>query len=415
MKKLLLAILLFVAAGFAQDSSQTAKRVWGNNLSPAACTYSATADPVITYNGTLYVCSVGGTFVAAGGGGGIVSFSGLTSGTNTTAAMVCGAGCTFSSTSAAITAPSFVANGAGPWITLTERAPNVTPAAGSDICDVNNTLGPSCSVNGAALSPIVLKSNQAGLTIASADTGTPTITFAANSISFNQPISNTNSVLTTPNLGTPSALVLTNATGTPTSINLSNATSLAAAALPNPTASALGGALATVAYQWALGYAGGGDTTTQNNIRIYPVWVGPTPVVATELTFDVNVADNTANSYDIGLYGPGCLGGASGIPLAVHTGTVAGSGIGAGATGIISIAMTGGGATLSPGWYALAFTSNAASPLFKFGKNAAADRVPWGTSASTTGGGATLPSTITCPATSALTNQGRVFLQITNF
>jgi hypothetical protein len=46
------------------------------------------------------------------------------------------------------------------------------------------------------------------------------------------PLTLTSPVLTTPNLGTPSALVLTNATGTPSAINLSNATALPKAALP---------------------------------------------------------------------------------------------------------------------------------------------------------------------------------------
>ena len=46
------------------------------------------------------------------------------------------------------------------------------------------------------------------------------------------PLSLTSPVLTTPNLGTPSALVLTNATGTPAAINLTNATALPSAALP---------------------------------------------------------------------------------------------------------------------------------------------------------------------------------------
>ena len=47
------------------------------------------------------------------------------------------------------------------------------------------------------------------------------------------PLTLTSPVLTTPNLGTPSALVLTNATGTPSAINLTNATALPASALPS--------------------------------------------------------------------------------------------------------------------------------------------------------------------------------------
>lgn len=54
-----------------------------------------------------------------------------------------------------------------------------------------------------------------------------------NQAGLNAPLTLTSPVLTTPNLGTPSALVLTNATGTPAAINLSNATALARAALPS--------------------------------------------------------------------------------------------------------------------------------------------------------------------------------------
>ena len=54
-----------------------------------------------------------------------------------------------------------------------------------------------------------------------------------NQAGLNAPLTLTSPVLTTPNLGTPSALVLTNATGTPAAINLSNATSLARAAMPS--------------------------------------------------------------------------------------------------------------------------------------------------------------------------------------
>jgi len=53
-----------------------------------------------------------------------------------------------------------------------------------------------------------------------------------NQAGLNAPLTLTSPVLTTPNLGTPSALVLTNATGTPAAINLSNATALPSAALP---------------------------------------------------------------------------------------------------------------------------------------------------------------------------------------
>jgi hypothetical protein len=54
-----------------------------------------------------------------------------------------------------------------------------------------------------------------------------------NQAGLNAPLTLSSPVLTTPNLGTPSALVLTNATGTPSAINLSNATALPVTALPS--------------------------------------------------------------------------------------------------------------------------------------------------------------------------------------
>ena len=71
MKKLalLFSILLLATLARGQDTSHTAYRVIATGSSPGSCTYSASADPVITYNGTLYVCSVGGAYVAAGGSG----------------------------------------------------------------------------------------------------------------------------------------------------------------------------------------------------------------------------------------------------------------------------------------------------------------------------------------------------------
>ena len=69
MRKLFLALLLFSSVAFAQDSTQTAKRIYGNNTPPSSCTYSATADPAVTYLGVGYLCGVDNTYHAFNSGG----------------------------------------------------------------------------------------------------------------------------------------------------------------------------------------------------------------------------------------------------------------------------------------------------------------------------------------------------------
>jgi len=65
-----------------------ATSVQGTAASPTSCIYDSYADPVITYNGTLYVCSVGGSFVATGGSS--LIFGTTTQSTNSTAATAAG-------------------------------------------------------------------------------------------------------------------------------------------------------------------------------------------------------------------------------------------------------------------------------------------------------------------------------------
>jgi hypothetical protein len=76
MKKILALMFLLIFSSMnvrAQISSYTAYRVYATTVAPTTCAYSATADPVVVYAGTLYVCGVGNTFVAGGGLGSVVS------------------------------------------------------------------------------------------------------------------------------------------------------------------------------------------------------------------------------------------------------------------------------------------------------------------------------------------------------
>lgn len=153
--------------------------------------------------------------------------------------------------------------------------------------------------------------------------------------------------------------------------------------------------------------ASGGTTatgvTTQNHIRLFSIILGQ--ITTGHFAIHVAAADNSANSYDIGLYGPGCNGGASNVPLAAHTGTIAGSSF-ASATGFNQSIQWAQTYDIPAGWYCLAFTSSAASPLLNLGglTNSSSPSI-FTTSNTTTGGGATLPSTITAPAGTTIIGQ----------
>ncbi len=144
---------------------------------------------------------------------------------------------------------------------------------------------------------------------------------------------------------------------------------------------------------------GVGGIITQNHIFLSSFFL-PYPVTFSNMVWAVNGTDNSANSYDIGLYGPGCLGGAANIPLAAHTGTAAGSVLFP-TSAYHNHSVSGAPLTLSPGYYALAYTTSAVSPTASLkGDGGSNYWLPFALSVTTTGGGAALPSTITCPATS---------------
>jgi hypothetical protein len=131
---------------------------------------------------------------------------------------------------------------------------------------------------------------------------------------------------------------------------------------------------------------------TQNNIACWGFVDNATgPFTSSTLTYVVNVADNTANSYDLGLYD------ASGNRIA-HTGVLAGTSLFAG-TGIASVAWAGS-VNLTPGQkYYFAATSSAASPAAKFSGSITPNFMQ-SASACGTSTAALLPTTITVPADS---------------
>lgn len=438
MKKLLVAILFLATSGLAQDYSQTAKRIWGNNVSPTSCVYSATADPVIIYSGTLYVCGVGNTFAAAGGGG---------SGTVTSATIVQGTGVTLSGTCTSTTILNCTVNAVGtgantalsnlasvaintdllptsagssnigsallPWGTGYFQSISV-PGTGSVAGNIGLGQGTAPSLNANQIQFIGPASVQAAgwqwvlpgtenaaigvpqLGIASGHRSTVTLVGESGTGNFCMV---TNCALVTPNLGVPSSL------------DLANATDLPAAAIPLPTATAIGGAYFN--YLQNIGgvnntAALGAITTGQIALSFVNLSIG---TVADHIVLNVQTADNSANQYDIVGYGPKCDNTNASVPLAFHTGAITSSTYfsATGTSKVVPLAQT---YIFPSGMYCVGFTSGAASPTLVLGGTTTGAAVFFATNTKISGGGNTGPSTITAPAASYNQNGGQIAMQL---
>lgn len=134
-----------------------------------------------------------------------------------------------------------------------------------------------------------------------------------------------------------------------------------------------------------------------------PYWIG----TLNNIGYAVTTADNTANVYDLGIYGPGCNAAGTSIPLVAHTGPIAGTTLFP-STGTKNAALTGAPVTttITPGWYCFAYTSSAAVPAAVMGGDAINAHLTVFANAAAPGGGTgttssgTLNGTITAPATS---------------
>lgn len=131
-----------------------------------------------------------------------------------------------------------------------------------------------------------------------------------------------------------------------------------------------------------------------------------------------SVADNTANNYDLGIYGPGCLGGATNVPLIFHTGALPGTTLFP-SIGVKNLALSGAPVAINivPGWYCFAVTSdgNAVAPAARVGGDTGGHMEQFANQAAPAGGtgttvGGVLNPTITAPATS-FQIAGQVFIQ----
>jgi hypothetical protein len=118
---------------------------------------------------------------------------------------------------------------------------------------------------------------------------------------------------------------------------------------------------------------------------------------------------NTADFYDIGIYGPFTNSSQANVPLVFHVGASNFT-----TTGARSYSTSG---TLNPGWYMLALTGNATVANFTAGNVYAPLWTRTGTDGAgtcdtgTTSSGGVLPSTITaCADNPGITNSAQYFV-----
>jgi hypothetical protein len=127
-----------------------------------------------------------------------------------------------------------------------------------------------------------------------------------------------------------------------------------------------------------------------------------TPISTSKFSYRVDsTADNTANTYDVGIYS-GTSGGT--CTLIVSMGSTAGTTFApATSTWHQAVAWSQGTKTLNPGRYYLALTGTAAGTALLTADSTALTFVGGTGNVTITGAGGTLPSTFTCPSDSATT------------
>jgi hypothetical protein len=154
------------------------------------------------------------------------------------------------------------------------------------------------------------------------------------------------------------------------------------------------------------------NTFPQNDVMINPFYLPAGNYTFSALELSFSAIDNSSNSYDFGIYGGTAAGSndcesGNTTPRVAHTGTVAGSALPSpAAAGMKTIALTGAPVTgiAGGGWYCIAVTSSGPTPLVRLaGTSGLFLDAPWGGAEATavTGGGATLPTSITAPSNAA--------------
>jgi hypothetical protein len=115
---------------------------------------------------------------------------------------------------------------------------------------------------------------------------------------------------------------------------------------------------AVTMFQTNIGSANASVAITQNTVACWGFYL-PYSMTTSAFSYDVNTADNTANSYDVAI--SDAVTGA----LKAHTGPTAGTSLFS-ATGAFSASWLAP-VTLSPGKYLIAVTSSSATAAAKFG------------------------------------------------
>ncbi len=181
---------------------------------------------------------------------------------------------------------------------------------------------------------------------------------------------------------------------------------------PTPTAGDSSTKLATTAFvqsalpanstaiPWLTFSHGGSNISfsTATNKAIFTGVILDFAKTTSQISYNVSTTDNTANSYDLGIYS----GSASGTcTQQAHIGSTAGTTF-ASSTGWKTTAWTGGSVTLAPGRYYLAYTtsctSSCATLIGDTGGFTFAGSSGGANSNVTVTSGGTLPATATCPA-----------------
>ncbi len=123
------------------------------------------------------------------------------------------------------------------------------------------------------------------------------------------------------------------------------------------------------------------------------------PKTTSQITYYVNAADNSANTYDIGIYS-GTSGGT--CTLVAHTGSLAGTSISPAATTWMT--KSWGPVTLAPGRYYLAITSSATTGTFTTAVDTAAFTFSGAVGNVSVSAGGSLDASRTCPADAYVTS-----------
>src|ERR1700674_2109854 len=138
--------------------------------------------------------------------------------------------------------------------------------------------------------------------------------------------------------------------------------------------------------------------STATNKAIFTGVVLDFAKTASQVSYNVSIADNTSNTYDLGIYS-GTSGGT--CTQQAHTGPTAGTTFAA-STGWKTTSWTGGSVTLQPGRYYLAYTTSCTTSCATLigdtgGFTFAGSSGGANSNVSVTAGG-TLPATATCPS-----------------